>query len=75
MPSRLSRRECGIEIYELEAEKVFALLERAKHTEPLKEAFDECETHLEELEDWLSVFSGKLSTMRRRYQHHRGTEL
>ena len=52
------------EIYELEAEKVFALLERAKHTEPLKEAFDECETHLEELEDWLSVFSGKLSTMR-----------
>ena len=52
------------EIYELEGEKVFALLERAKHTEPLKEAFDDCETHLKELEDWLSVFSGKLSTMR-----------
>ena len=52
------------EIYELEAEKVFALLERGKQTEHLKEAFDECETHLKELEDWLSVFSGKLSTMR-----------
>lgn len=52
------------EIYELEAENVYALLERAKQTEPLKEALEECETHLEELEDWLSVFSGKLSTMR-----------
>jgi uncharacterized protein YigA (DUF484 family) len=52
------------EIYELEAENVYALLERAKQMEPLKEALDECETHLEELEDWLSVFSGKLSTMR-----------
>jgi uncharacterized protein YigA (DUF484 family) len=52
------------EIYELEAENVYALLERAKQTEPLKEALEECESHLEELEDWLSVFSGKLSTMR-----------
>ena len=56
------------EIEELEAENVYALLERVKQMEPLRGALDACDSHLEDLEAWMAVFNVKLANMRQDIQ-------